>query len=128
MDLMPTCLSLAGGTYPETHEGIRIHPMEGIDLSPLFRGEAVHRPGPLFFEHHGNQAIMDRGYKLVRHAGRSWELYRTEADRTELNDLVPVVDQDILDGLMAAYRSWESKAGVYPTDIVRKRTRTDPSY
>ncbi len=126
VDLMPTCLSLAGGAYPEIHEGNRILPMEGVDLSPLFRGQRISRTAPLFFEHHGNQAAMDGEYKLVRQAGRPWELYHMEEDRTELHDLVPGIDQHVLDDLLGAYRDWESYAGVYPSDIVRKRTRTDP--
>jgi len=122
IDLMPTCLSLAGGEYPDTHDGEWIHPMEGIDLSPLFSHQEIYRPEPLFFEHHGNEAVLDHGYKLVRRADHPWELYRMDTDRTETNDLIPVAGEQLIADLLSAYRGWESRVGVFPTDMVRKRT------
>ncbi|MCK7536482.1 MAG: sulfatase-like hydrolase/transferase [Marinilabiliales bacterium] len=39
IDIMPTCLELAGVKYPEEFNGIKTTPPEGLSLLPAFNGK-----------------------------------------------------------------------------------------
>ncbi|MCH5376466.1 MAG: arylsulfatase, partial [Planctomycetes bacterium] len=83
VDLMATCVDLAGATYPENFHGHSIRPMEGVSLRPALRGQSLDRPNPIFWEHEGNRAIRMGDWKLVAKGPNSpWELYDLAADRT----------------------------------------------
>ena len=90
IDIMATCVDVAGATYPKTFAKTPIKPMEGRSLAPLFRGKTIERDA-LYWEHEGNVAIREGKWKAVAKYGGykkdQWELYNMEADRTELNNL-----------------------------------------
>ena len=83
---MPTCVDVAGASYPAEFKGQAILPMEGKSLVPAFDDEPIEREA-LYWEHEGNAAVRIGDWKLVR-LGRKgpWELYDLNADRTELHD------------------------------------------
>jgi len=88
IDIMATCVDLAGATYPKTFKAQEITPMQGVSLAPAFQGKALGRTEPIYWEHEGNRAIRLGKWKLVaRGAGGDWELYRMDADRSELHNL-----------------------------------------
>jgi len=88
IDIMATCVDLAGATYPKTFNGHAITPMQGVSLAPAFQGKALGRTEPIYWEHEGNRAIRLGKWKLVaRGAGGDWELYDMDADRSELHNL-----------------------------------------
>ena len=92
IDIMATCVEVAGATYPKSYQGHAIRPLEGRSLLPVFAGKKIDRE-LLFWEHHGNCAIRVGDWKLVRKGTQSskeiknWELYDLSRDRSELNDL-----------------------------------------
>jgi len=95
MDVMPTCVEIAGAEYPDRFNGRDVLPMEGRSLLPALRGEPD-RPRTLLFEHERNTAIREGNWKLVgqkiiRREGlkpdAQWELYNIAADPTEQHDL-----------------------------------------
>ena len=88
IDIMATCLDLAGAGYPQAFKGHELTPLEGKSLAPIFRGEQREQHRSLYWEHMGNLAVRLGKWKLVgnRH-DRKWNLYDVEADRTELDDL-----------------------------------------
>ncbi len=87
VDLMTTCVDVAGAKYPAEFNGKPIPPMEGKSLVPAFANQPIQREG-IFWEHEGNAAARVGDWKVVR-AGRDgpWELYDLKADRSELNNL-----------------------------------------
>ncbi|MBL7141245.1 MAG: arylsulfatase [Planctomycetes bacterium] len=88
IDIMATCVDLAGAAYPKTFKGKEITPMQGVSLAPAFSGKDLGRPGPIYWEHEGNRAVRDGKWKLVaKGAAGDWELYDMEADRSELHNL-----------------------------------------
>src|SRR5688500_6044014 len=88
VDLMATCLELADAPFPREFNGKPTTPLQGVSLAPLFRGQPVARPAPIFFEHEGNRAVRDGKWKLVAKGEKSpWELYDIQADRSEMHDL-----------------------------------------
>jgi arylsulfatase len=95
MDIMATCVELAGADYPETFGGNQIYPCEGESLVHSFRRDESGASRHLYWEHEGNRAIRIGKWKLVYKYGEgekdiphgAWELYDMEADRTETTDL-----------------------------------------
>ncbi len=109
IDIMPTCLDIAGADYPQKYRGEIIQPMEGQSLRPVFNGETfIHHP--IGWEHAGNKGYREGKWKLVS-SGKDWELYDIEADRTELTDLSQVYP-DIKEDLVAKYEQWATRVGV----------------
>src|SRR3546814_11920284 len=61
--------------------------MEGRSMAPAFRGEALTRGKPIFWEHEGNRAVRDGKWKLVAGFQQPWQLFDMAADGTEMHDL-----------------------------------------
>jgi arylsulfatase A-like enzyme len=105
IDIMATCVELAGATNAR---------MEGVSLTPAFRGESLKRQRPIFFEHEGNRAVRDGKWKLVAKSAKgAWELYDMEADRTEMHDLA-ASEPDRVKTMAAQWREWAKRANVLP--------------
>ena len=106
IDLLPTCLELAGAKYPRVFKGNSILPVEGRSLVPAFRGEELVPPDLLFWEQDGNRAVRQGKWKLVWDVElKRWELYDLETDRTETKDLVAKLPQKVRE-LAGAYDRW----------------------
>ncbi|WP_133796057.1 arylsulfatase [Prosthecobacter fusiformis] len=114
IDLMATCVDLAGAAYPAEHSGQRIKPMAGVSLKPALSGEALGRKEPIFFEHEGNRAVRDGVWKLVAKGPQgAWELYNMQADRTEQHDLSATEDERVKI-MSAQWEAWAKRAQVIP--------------
>lgn len=87
VDLMATCVDLAGAQYPTEHNGEKIKQREGISLVPAFTDSSLKRKQPIFWEHEGNRALRDGNWKLVAKEDQNWELYDMSKDRSEMHDL-----------------------------------------
>ncbi len=124
-DILPTCLELAGATYPNTHNNTPIVQSPGQSLISAFKGDTLIRKQPLGFEHHGTMAIRDGKWKMVRLKNKPWELYDMENDPTETNDLIKTADEKIIDHLMKAYNQWSAQVGACPSDVVKNRRRIE---
>jgi arylsulfatase A-like enzyme len=113
IDLMATCLELAGAGLPPAWNGNRTPPLEGISIVPTLSGRPLARPQPMFWEHEGHRAVRDGNLKLVASHGDPWELYDLAADRTETTDLAAARPGDVR-RLVATYEAWARRAGVRP--------------
>jgi arylsulfatase A-like enzyme len=113
IDIMATCLDVAGAEYPADREGKPVIPLEGKSLRPILEGGS--RPGheAIFWEHEGNRAVHMGRWKLVSKYPGPWELYDLEADRTELHDLA-AVNPVLVRDMTARYDRWAGRAGVRP--------------
>lgn len=115
MDIMATCVDLAGAQYPEKYKGNSIIPMEGKSLLPIFKGG--HREGHdyLGFEHFNERAFLaNDGWKLVRPNGSApWELYNLNVDRSEKHDLADKYPEKV-DEMAKAYEAWTKRCMVVP--------------
>jgi arylsulfatase len=112
IDLLPTCLDVAGAKYPETSGGRALLPPEGKSLLPTFHGKT--RPQQvLFWEHEGNRAVRQGKWKLVSEHLKGWELYDLDADRTEVQDLAARYPERVRE-LAQLYERWAARVGVEP--------------
>ncbi len=117
IDLMATCVELAGASYPPVFSGQSIKPMEGVSLVPAFAGKPIGRQKPIYWEHEGNRAIRDGDWKLVSKHPDGWELYDMVADRTEMHDLAKA-HPDRVKSMSKQWDVWASRVGVLPWPIV----------
>jgi hypothetical protein len=75
IDLMATCVDLAGASYPKEVGSHNIYPMEGTSLLPAFEGKPLPERA-IFWEHEGNRAMREGDWKLVaKYPAGKWELY-----------------------------------------------------
>jgi arylsulfatase A-like enzyme len=113
IDVMPTLVELSGATYPKTFNGQAIVPMQGRSMVPAFRGAALRRATPIFWEHEGNRAVRDGKWKLVARFEQPWQLFDMSVDRTEMHDLA--ASQPALVARMAAqWDDWAARSYVDP--------------
>jgi arylsulfatase len=119
VDLMATCLDLAGAEYPAEREGRRLKPLQGVSLRPAFAGQPIGRTQPLFWEHEGNRAVREGRWKLVAKENQPWELYDMEADRVELLDLAATNPEKVKE-LAGKWDEYAARADVPPLGGWRK--------
>ncbi len=113
IDIMATCLDVAGAKYPAEFGGQPITPLEGRSLVPAFANQPVERDG-LFWEHEGNRAVRVGDWKLVaKGPAGPWELYDLRADRTEMQDLAAQQPVKVKE-LAAQWEAWAERARVLP--------------
>ncbi len=136
MDILATCIDVAGIEYPKTYINREIIPLEGKSLMSIFQGKQ--RPGheSLCWELTGDRAVRKGKWKLVEKANhirqqknagqwddwttitnhQKWELYDLEADRTELHDLAKQYPDKVSE-LAEIYERWAQRCGVQPWPI-----------
>lgn len=121
VDVMATCVDVAGAKYPLEFQGHSIQPMEGRSLAPAFGDKPIQREA-LCWEHEGNAAIRVGDWKLVR-VGRTgqWELYNLKTDRTERHDLSAQQPERAKE-LAAKWEAWAERTNVKPYPIPRAQS------
>jgi len=115
IDIMATCIDIAGIKYPKQFHGYEILPFEGKSLKPAFSNKPVRRE-LLFWEHEGNRALRVGKWKLVARTAKNkvflstdedaWELYDMENDPSETKDLALLYPEKVKE--MSAL--WEKEA------------------
>jgi arylsulfatase A-like enzyme len=87
IDLAPTILHLAGGSWPTAFDGTPILLPPGKELSPSFAKDVPIERDYLWWLHNGNRAIRKGDWKLVAARNEDWELYDLAHDRAENRNL-----------------------------------------
>jgi arylsulfatase len=114
IDLMATCVDVAGASYPSLRNGQAIIPMQGQSLRPFLTGQGSFPERALYWEHEGNAAIRVGNHKLVREGLRGpWELFDLKSDRTEQHDLAAQNTQ-LRDSLRQQWQAWAKAANAMP--------------
>ena len=109
IDLMPTFLEVAQGTYPTQYRGRPIIPCEGVSLTPIFSGQSLPGSRVLWWEYRGSRAVREGPWKLVRDRKRpDWELYHMEHDRTETNDLAKQYPEKVTQ-MAKSWQGWHTR-------------------
>ena len=124
IDIMATCIDVAGATYPKHHRSHAIQPLAGQSLLPVFQGGSL-AERRLFWEHQGNRAVRDGKWKLVAVHGNAWELIDMENDRSELNDLSGQ-HPEIASRLEKAWIAWAERVNAKIPVIAQTTADTPP--
>ncbi|TWT51875.1 Arylsulfatase [Thalassoglobus neptunius] len=125
IDIMATCLDVAGAEYPKRIGDNEIKPFEGKSLQPAFSGQEIERDA-LFWEHEGNRAVRVGDWKLVAKENKPWELYDLSVDRIEANDLSAEYPARVRE-LEQIWDEWAARADVLPLGAWRGSQNHDHS-
>jgi len=113
IDIMATCVDVAGIQLPKDHGGQPVLPIEGRSLVPAFAGKPLEREA-IFWEHEGNRALRVGNYKLVAKGPQGkWELYDMAKDRTELHNLA-AAEPERLKQMSATWEAWAQRTHAIP--------------
>jgi arylsulfatase A-like enzyme len=135
IDIVPTILEAIGISPPDTVNGIRQRPIEGVSMVYTWdkaNAGALTRHTTQYFEMLGNRAIYHDGWMAVTRpvtlpwelntapppdviTGYNWELYNLNDDVTEANDLAAKMP-DKLKEMQALFYSEAKKYDVLPLD------------
>lgn len=111
VDVMATCVAVAGADYPQQYNGNQITPLKGVSLTPIFSGNGI-APRTLYWEHFGKWAIREGNWKLVGgFDGNRCELYNLAMDPVELRDLSAAYP-DQVKKMKDKYMRWAKEVGV----------------
>lgn len=111
IDIMATCIDIAGARYPKSFNDKKLLPLEGKSLLPIFEGRKRTPHDYLFWEHENHEAIRHDKWKLVARKPGQWELYDLDDDRSEMNNLADKNPQ-IVRRLKSKYQQWAANCGV----------------
>ena len=109
VDLMATCLELAGAKYPEEFKGRETKPHESLSLVPILKGKTVDRDHAYVFNHSGTHAIVKGEYKIVREGRGPWALYHLAKDRTETKNLAKQDPERVTEMVSIWEKRWGKK-------------------
>jgi arylsulfatase A-like enzyme len=87
IDIAPTIVELAGGTWPTKDGGAPRPTSPGRSLVLTFRKNVPIDRDFLWWLHEGNRAVRAGDWKLVAARDQPWELYNLADDRAENHDL-----------------------------------------
>ena len=121
-DILPTCLELAGTTYPETFRGVKTSELEGRSIVPVLKGQGIAPHEFLFSNNKGNQSVIFKGrWKLLiepgwyahtsKVSGIQYELYDLEKDPAEKTNLARQ-NPELVQQLAAACEKWQRKCNI----------------
>lgn len=111
IDIMPTCLELAGAKNPDRYNGHTLTPLDGKTLMPILRNRQREGHQRLFFEHMGGRAVIEGNWKLVALKDHSWELYNLSRDRTEMDNLA-AKHPDRVRTMSSQWDKWAGRVGL----------------
>jgi arylsulfatase len=87
VDMLATCMELAGAEYPTQFDGRTITPHESLSLTPVITGGEQPRDHVYYFNHAGTHAVIKGDFKVVREGKGPWALYNLAENRTETRNL-----------------------------------------
>ena len=135
IDIVPTILEATGIPQPDTINGIKQEPIEGVSMAYTWdkaNAEAPTRHTTQYFEMLGNRAIYHDGWVAATIpatlpwelstkpppdviTGYKWELYNVQEDPTQFTDLAPKMP-DKLKEMQDLFYSEAKKYHVLPLD------------
>ncbi|UPZ17893.1 arylsulfatase [Flavobacterium humidisoli] len=144
-DIVPTLLDICGLEMPKVYRGVEQYPLSGVSMRYSFDAAPDSKTSKhvQYFAMLGSRALWKDGWKAVAlHApltGKGnfdkdqWELYNTDLDRAESNDLAKKYP-DKLKELIAEWNSEAQKNLVLPLDdrtaieqLGRERPSSEPA-
>jgi arylsulfatase len=110
IDVMATCIEIAGIPYPEEYDGHKVLPLEGKSLLPIFQGGQRTGHDVLYWQWATSVGVRNADWKAVGYLDTPWELYDLTEDRTELNN-VANEHPEIIREIDSLFHNWALKTG-----------------
>jgi len=126
LDVMPTCLELAGATYPSFYGGNRINPLcdEARSFVPLLQEkDKWDDERTLYWEHENGKAVRKGNWRLTALANGGWQLFDLEHDLSETNNVAAEYPEKVRE-MKTLWNNWAKGVGLnVPAEI--KETETE---
>ena len=126
LDVMPTCLELAGATYPSFYGGNRINPLcdEARSFVPLLQEkDKWEDERTLYWEHENGKAVRKGNWRLTALANGGWQLFDLEHDLSETNNVAAEYPEKVRE-MKTLWNTWAKSVGLnVPAEI--KETETE---
>jgi hypothetical protein len=126
LDVMPTCLELAGSTYPSFYGGNKIKPLcdEARSFVPLLQEKNKwDDERTLYWEHENGKAVRKGNWRLTALANGGWQLFDLEHDLSETNNLAAEYPDKVRE-MKTLWNTWARSVGLnVPAEI--KETKTE---
>jgi arylsulfatase A-like enzyme len=131
-DIVPTILECAGIEMPDAVQGYAQTPLPGVSMKYTFDADGPTQKKIQYYEMFGTRALWHEGWHVVAQrapfqgataadfANETWELYHSDVDRAETNDLA---DQ-YPDKVKELVNLWYVEAGKY--DVLPLDNRSLP--
>lgn len=114
IDIMPTCIALAGTEYPSTYNGHSIKPLaaEGRSLLPLISGEGEwNGERTLFWEHENGRAVRVGNWKMTSLRNGGWQLFDLSTDYSETNNVAAEYPDKVRE-MKTLWNNWAKSVGL----------------
>jgi len=95
VDVMSTCIELAGAKYPTEFNGKTILPNEGTSLVPTISGRKQPPDRAYYFNHAGTRAVIKGDWKIVSEGRGRWELHNIAKEKTEMTNLADKMPEKV---------------------------------
>jgi arylsulfatase A-like enzyme len=118
VDIAPTIVELAGGTWPQRVHDAEAPPTPGRSLLASLQSDPLDARDPVWWLHEGNRALRDGDWKVVAAKGEPWELYNLKFDRTETENLATTKP----DKLIELVAKWEQMTNEFTELAARDST------
>lgn len=134
IDVVPTILEASDLPAPRSVNGVEQMPMHGVSMAYTFTDRAAStRKTAQYYEMLGSRAIWSNGWTAVTWHKKDtpweqdrWELYHTDVDLTQANDLA-AQNPEKLKELIALWEIEARKYNVFPLDDRRYERVADPT-
>jgi arylsulfatase len=134
VDVVPTILEVTDLPAPTSVNGVKQQPMPGVSMAYTFNdGSVKTRKQSQYYEMLGSRAIWSNGWKAVvwhkkdtPYTEDTWELYHTDEDPTESNDVASANPVKLTE-LQELWRKEADSNGVFPLDDRRYERVADPT-
>ena len=125
LDVMPTCLELAGATYPSFYNGNSIKPLSGEARSfvPLLQDKnGWDDERTLYWEHERGKAVRKGNWRLTALANGGWQLFDLAHDLSETNNVAAEHPEKVRE-MKSLWNNWAKSVGLnVPDDIPETKT------
>ena len=125
LDVMPTCLELAGATYPSFYNGNSIKPLcnEARSFVPLLQDKnSWDDERTLYWEHERGKAVRKGNWRLTALANGGWQLFDLAHDLSETNNIAAEHPEKVRER-KSLWNTWAKSVGLnVPDDIPETKT------
>ena len=125
LDVMPTCLELAGASYPSFYGGNSIKPLcneARSFVSLLHNKDSWDDERTLYWEHENGKAIRKGNWRLTALANGGWQLFDLAHDLSETNNLAAEYPEKVRE-MKTLWNTWAKSVGLnVPGDITETKT------